>query len=247
MNSRIYSGKVMHSRHVPVKQEWTYPFYFYAIDLDELELLDRTVKGFGHNHSRPAALQDKDYLRAKGNLRDQLSEFIDLDVSDKVILVTVARFVARIFNPVSFYYILRQDGTPKAQVAEVNNTFGQRHIYIMDGTESFPAECSHAKAFHVSPFNDMTGHYKFSFSAPADHLRIGIKLIRNDQTIMDAAMWGDGKELTTKNLWSTLLHHPFTASLTMPRILHQAARLYFGKKMKIFRKPVPTSTLTIKV
>ncbi len=50
MKSRIYNGKVMHARHSPVLHKWVFPFYFYAIDLDELPELDRTVRGFGYNH-----------------------------------------------------------------------------------------------------------------------------------------------------------------------------------------------------
>lgn len=246
MNSRIYTGKVMHVRHVPIQQKWTYPFYFYALDLDELTMLDQTVLGFGHNRWRPAALQDKDYLREKGSLRDQLAEFTDIDASDKVILVTVARFFARVFKPVSFYYILHADGSPKAMTAEVNNTFGQRHVYVMNESGEFPLTCTHAKEFHVSPFNDMKGQYVFSFSAPSDHLHIEIKLIRDNQVILDAAMWGDGNELTTKNLWRTVLLHPLTAALTMPRIMFQAARLYFGKKLTLYRMPPPSSPFTIK-
>jgi cyclopropane-fatty-acyl-phospholipid synthase len=247
MNSRIYRGKVMHKRHIPVQQEWIYPFYFYAIDIDELNELDRSVKGFAHNHWRPVSLRDSDYLKAHGALRTQLSEFIEIVPSDRIMLITVARFLTRIFKPVSFYYVQQQDGTPKGFIAEVNNTFGQRHVYIMEGGDSFPVKCSHVKEFHVSPFNNMEGHYEFTFSAPDQEMHIAISLIRDNKVILDAAMWGAGNELNTRNLWSVLLRQPFTAALTMPRILHQAARLYFRKKMRVFSKPAPSSPMTIKV
>ena len=115
-------GKVMHARRNPVDHRWVFPFYFYALDLDELPELNRRVRGFGFNHWQPVCLREQDYLRGSGPFREQLAEFIDLADIDRIMLVTVARFMARVFNPVSFYYCLRADGSPACMVAEVNNT-----------------------------------------------------------------------------------------------------------------------------
>lgn len=247
MKSRIHIGKVMHARHSPVAHRWVFPFYFYAIDLDELPELDRSVHGFGYNRWRPVSLCDADYLRGSGGFRERLSDFIDTSDVDRIVLVTVARFMAKVFNPVSFYYGLRADGSPACMVAEVNNTFGERHLYLLGGGEAFPLACRHGKQFHVSPFNNMDGHYEFTFSAPADDLSIDIKLVRDGEVVMDAAMWGEGKPLNTVNLWKTVLRHPFTAALTMPRILWQAIILHCQKKLPVFKKPAPSNPMTIKV
>ncbi|VGO21164.1 hypothetical protein SCARR_03235 [Pontiella sulfatireligans] len=236
----------MHARQSPVEHNWVFPFYFYAIDLDELEQLNRTVRGFGYNHWSPVSIRDEDYLRGSGSFRERLGEFIDTSEIDRIVLVTVARFMAKVFKPVSFYYGLRKDGSPACIVAEVNNTFGERHLYVMDGGESFPLECRHAKQFHVSPFNDMDGHYEFTFSKPGDDMSIDIKLIRNGETVMDAAMWGKGAALTTSNLWKTVLRHPFTASLTKPRIFLQATVLFYKKRLPVFKKPQPSNSMTFK-
>ena len=58
MNSRICSGKVMHARCSPVAHQWVFPYIFYAIDLNELEALDRQVGGFGYNRWRAVSLRD---------------------------------------------------------------------------------------------------------------------------------------------------------------------------------------------
>ncbi len=236
----------MHERHQPVSHRWVFPFCFYGIDLDELPQLDRTVRGFGYNRWRPVSLRDADYLRGSGAFREQLGEFIDTEEIDRIVLVTVARFMTRVFKPVSFYYALRADGSPAAMIAEVNNTFGERHLYLLNGGDRFPLDCRHDKHFHVSPFNNMEGHYRFRFSAPDDALHIGIQLVRDDAVIMDASMWGVGRPLTTRALWRTILRYPVNAGLTMPRILWQAARLRYQRKLPVFRKPPPQSALTIK-
>lgn len=245
MKSRIYNGNVMHARKSPMQHRWEFPFYFYAIDLDELPELDRTVKGFGYNHWKPVNIQDADYLKGPGGFRERLAKHMDCSEIDRIILITVARFMAKVFNPVSFYYCLDKEDRPVCMVAEVNNTFKERHLYIMKADGTFPVHCSDNKQFHVSPFNSMDGHYEFSFSAPGDELKIEIKLIRDQALIMTAAMWGKGKELTTSNLWKTVLRHPFTAALTTPRIIWQAALLYYKKKLTVFRKPEATHTNTI--
>lgn len=236
----------MHARRSPIEHQWIFPYCFYAIDLDELPELDRTVRGFGYNRWQPVALHDRDYLNEQGQLREQLSQFIDLKEINCIILITVARFLTRVFNPVSFYYCLRQDGSPACMVAEVNNTFGERHLYIMESGGDFPVQCQSNKQFHVSPFNDMQGRYEFSFSEPGDQINISIRLSRDGETVMDASMWGSGEPLTTGNLWKTMLRHPVNAWMTMPRILWQAALLHYRKKMPVFRKPPPTHPMTIK-
>ena len=247
MNSRIFSGNVMHARQTPLDHRWVFPYVFYLFDLDELDELDRTVTGFGHNRWKPVALHDDDYLRGSGSIRDRLATLVDLDGVEQIYLVTAARFMVRVFNPVSFYYCLRADGTPVHVVAEVNNTFGDRHLYVLDGGEAFPLERQHDKGFHVSPFNNMEGRYRFTFSAPGDAMRITIRLTRGESVIMDAAIWGPGRPLTTGTLWKTLLVHPFTAFMTMPRIIWQAAILHYRKKLPVFKRPEPTNPMTIKV
>lgn len=246
MTSRIYKGKVMHARRSPVRHNWVFPFYFYAIDLDELPELDRTVRGFGYNRWRPVCLRDSDYLRGSSSFREQLSELIDTSEVDRIILVTVARFMAKVFNPVSFYYCLRKDGSAAHMVAEVNNTFGERHLYVMEGSGDFPLECRHEKQFHVSPFNNMGGHYEFKFSEPKETMSIDIQLVRSGATVLDAAMWGKGFTLTTSNLWKIVLCQPFTAALIMPRILWQAAILHYKKKLHVYKHPIPATPNTIK-
>ena len=246
MNSRIYNGKVMHARHSPIRHRWVFPFYFYAIDLNELPDLDRSVHGFGYNHWKPVNLRDSDYLRGVGSLRKQLEEFVDEPDVDRIILVSMARFLVKGFNPVSFYYVLKKDGGCACMIAEVNNTFGERHLYRLNGGKSFPLNCRHDKKFHVSPFNSMEGEYEFIFSKPGDDMSIEIKLIREGAIVLNASMWGTGKPLNTGNLWKTVLCHPFTASLTMPRILWKAAVLHYIKKLSVFKKPAPSNPMTIK-
>ena len=253
MNSRIFVGKIMHARLEPVMHRFTYPIYVYALDLDELDRLDRQLICFGHNKLRPVSIHDKDYLKGEGTIGAKLRQFLKAqgcqDEVSRIELVTSARYFNTVFNPVNFYYCYRPDGSLRCTVAEVNNTFKETHLYILDTSDRpLPGELAHYRAtkeFHVSPFNDMQGHYEFSFSDIRERLDIRIDLVRQGRKWILSRIWGDPVPLTSWNLFRTLLHYPVTAALTMPRIMWQAARLSM-KRLPVYTKPNPSSPMTIR-
>jgi cyclopropane-fatty-acyl-phospholipid synthase len=241
MNSRIVTGKVMHARLEPLRHEFTYPVYFYLIDLDELGQLDQGVVFFGHNRFRPVSLRDADYLAGSGTILEKAHLFLKQNGAtaeiSKILLVTSARYFNRVFNPVNFYFCYTPSGTLEYVLAEVNNTFHETHLYILrphpvQGKNLYQASTD--KAFHVSPFNDLR-----------EKLDIRIDLVREERTLIVARIWGEMSPLNTLALSKTILRYPFSAALTMPRILWQAARLYL-KKLPIISKPIPNSSMTIR-
>lgn len=253
MKSRIYRGFVRHARVEPVPHGFRYPLYFYGLDVDELPELARRIPWFGYNRRRLVAIHDRDYLdRSPGTIRDKLLRFLRAqglheDVAG-IYLVTSARYFNYVFNPVSFYYCYGADGTLRCTVAEVNNTFGERHLYVlpMGGAGHAAAQGSAPKAFHVSPFNDMEGDYTFSFSAPSPQLDVRVDLLKQGRVVFRSQLAGDALPFTARNLAATLARYPFAAALTFPRIVAQAARLYFRRRLGVFRKPPPSSALTIR-
>ncbi len=239
MKSLIYSGRVVHQRLEPVGYRWSLPYCFYGIDIDELPLLDSEIRGFGYNRRRPVFLRDCDYLAGGGGFRERLADYVDLAQVERIVLVTVPGFLVKVFNPVSFYYCLRRETEALCILAEVNNTFGDRYLYRLDAAGSFPIRCRHDKRMHVSPFNDMRGHYEFLFSAPAREIDIQIRLVREGRTVLNTALSGEGVPLTSESLQSVHRAHPLTPLKTIPRILWQASRLYYGRGLPFFRRPEP--------
>ena len=240
MNSLIYSGRVMHARNHPVTHRFEYPILFYAIDIDELPEISRVVKGFGASPGLPVRLRPADYLGKEGSLREKIERYAQPFIPHRIILITVARFLTPVFNPVNFFYLLNEENEPEQMLIEVNNTFRQRHVYMTASTRKYPIQTQFKKEFHVSPFNDMSGEYEASFSPPDENLRISIKLMHEERCILDTALWGQGEPLSTRSLWKHIARHPFSAALTMPRIYYQAAQLYWRKKLSIFPTPSPT-------
>lgn len=250
MKSKLFTGFVEHARLSPVRHEFRYPVYVYGLDLDELAALDKRLPLFGYNRFRPAALHDADYLDAgQGSVKEKLMRFLAgrgiADGVSSVFLITSARYFNHAFNPVSFYYCLDDAGRVIRMAAEVNNTFGERHLYFpekRDGGGAYFAQ----KAFHVSPFNNLMGEYEFWFSPPDADLDIRIRLVREGEEVFSARLTGTSAPLTATGHLKTLLRHPLLPHLTIPRIFAQAARLYFFKKMAYHPKPEPTSPMTIK-
>ncbi|MDD4996720.1 MAG: DUF1365 family protein [Syntrophales bacterium] len=255
MRSSLFHGQIWHGRLWPVKHSLRYPLYLFGFDLDELGTLDRSLRLFGLNRFRPVALYDRDYLtQEEGTIRDKLFRFLAsegiTEQAMRVVLVTSPRHFIRVFNPVSFYHIFDAKKELRCVVAEVNNTFGERHIYLLRRAEGdpggFPARFTAPKAFHVSPFNDMEGAYEFTFGDIRSELAIRIDLKRGETLAFSAELRGSKTPLDDRALLRTLLSHPLVPHMTMSRIYRQAARLYFLCKLPYHPKPIPVHPLTMR-
>ncbi len=255
MKSKIYIGEVAHSRLVPVKHSFRYPVLFYAFDLGELEELTRQNPLFGYNQLRPVAIHDKDYL-VPG--RQPIREKLEIVLAragmgirlGQVILVTAARYFNYVFNPVSFFYCHDTAGRLACVLAQVNNTFGEMHLYLLNPEEAEEADGGLlfriAKQFHVSPFFPRQGHYEFRVTEPAEEIDNVIRYHVGDQLSLVARIHGQGRAMTPSGLARSLFTHPICASLTMPRILWQAAKLHWQRKLPVFTKPAPGSSMTVR-
>nr|WP_321465358.1 DUF1365 family protein [uncultured Desulfobulbus sp.] len=251
MKSQLFIGQLRHARTHAAEHSFVYSLHLFALDLSELEQLDRDSFWFGYNRIRPLALFDRDYLYP-GNapliakVCRALEENGIRQMPDRVVLVTALRQFHYVFNPVSFFYCYDQEERVFCVLAQVNNTFGETHLYVLrhlSGDYTFGAE----KAFHVSPFFPRKGHYVFRLSPPGDTLLLEITFCLDaDRPALKASFTGAAKPLTPKTLAGIVCLHPFRAILTFPRILWQAGRLFFQKRLKVFTKPDPCSHLTLR-
>jgi cyclopropane-fatty-acyl-phospholipid synthase len=253
IQSRIYVGHVMHERKGSTQHLFRYPVYVYALDLDELETLHQRLSLFSYNAPNIVSLRDEDYLKGSGSIRERLDVFLNerglKTQVKKVTLVTAARYFNYVFNPVSFYYCYGAQSQLLAAVAEVNNTFGERHLYILEKPRAeeggFQGRAVAPKDFHVSPFYEKDGDYDFYFSTLGDHLDIRINILKDGKLVFRSRLWGQARSLSGIELLKTLLQFPISASLTMPRILWQAAKLRYQKRLPVITKPYAQSLMTI--
>jgi DUF1365 family protein len=235
----------------PVPHAFTYPATFFVFDLNELNDIAGHCALFSHNRSGVLRLNDDDYLHG---LQQPIAEQVDALLGPEIEgqstrVVTSPRYFNYAFNPVNFH--LRLQGNELISVvAEVNNTFGDRHVYVLKdlarGTRvnTWQAQCP--KAFHVSPFNDLTGEYRFTFRLDQDDIYLGVDLYRCGDCVLKTWMQGRGVPLSAANILRYALLHPFDTALnSMPRIIWQAALLYYKKKLEIYQRPSPHSPDTL--
>lgn len=233
-----------------VEHAFTYPMTFFAIDPRELPLIAEQCAIFSYNQPGVLRLNDHDYLYGKHQpIGQQVDELLGPEnTGQSTRIVTSPRYFNYAFNPVNFH--LRMQGEELISVvAEVNNTFGDRHVYVLnvesaDRLHTWRAQCP--KAFHVSPFNDMTGEYHFTFRIEADEIYLGVDLHRGGHCVLKTWIEGRATSLSAKNILRYALLHPFDTALnSMPRILWQAAQLYYKKKLQIYQRPPPSSPQTL--
>ncbi len=226
--------------------------FWLAVDVDELPVLGRTVRGFGHNRMALASIHDRDYGGdRKGSIRDKvLGVLVDAGhdiVCDRITLVTIPRVAHYVFNPVSFYLCFGSDSRLLALVCEVRNTFAEMHHYVaVPGSDNDAATSrfSIPKRFHVSPFLEVSGTYDVRLRTGDDSFAVVIQLQEAGRPVLTASMVGAGKPMTTATLQRTLIGAPFFAATIMLRIHLQALVLVFRKRVPVFAKPVPSDPAT---
>lgn len=250
MHSKIYAGVLRHERLYGVRHGFDFGLHMYALDLDELDDLARDCPLFGHNRVRPLALHDRDYLHTgdaplREKVRRALRENGVVGEPARVVLFTALRQFHYVFNPASFFYCLDASGRLFCVLVQVNNTFGETHLYVLTPHPD-TGRFGTPKAFHVSPFFPREGRYEFEFSALGDDMRVAITYVLGNGPALTASFSGVSRSMTCANLARLLLRHPLRAAATFPRILAQAARLYFRKKRPVFPKPDPASAMTIR-
>ena len=246
MKSRIISGETHHCRLRPRRHEFRYRMFWLCLDLDELVAIDRSVRWFGYNRRALVSISDADYAGADGGtIRDKVVRRLQREgVSEpiaRVVLITLPKVCGYAFNPVSFYLCYGADGALAGMVAEVHNTFGETHHYVLrpdDGgaDQTGGARFRAAKAFYVSPFLDVSGEYEVRLWERADDFSLTITLRQGGPIVFSAAMSGRGTVLTGSRLAAALCRLPFSAAAVMLRIHWQAVQLYMLKRLPVIAR-----------
>ena len=258
-------GQVRHTRLRPQRHAFAYPTYFLMLPMRSLP---RTTSGLALNRPGLLSFHDRDHgdgrSPAQGGALAWLDELLRqegiTDATGEVWLHTYPRVLGFTFKPVSFWYCHRaaddQGGALRAIVVEVNNTFGERHCYLLDAPQ-YGAEQRADKVFHVSPFNAVEGHYRFRFMRTA---ALGDKAERTvaridyfqsspdgsvaglDVPVLQTSVSGALEPITPAVLRRALWRYP---AMTLGVVLHihtQAFRLWL-KRVPFFRKPLPPQAL----
>ena len=238
MNSCIYNGEVTHTRFKPVRHFLKYKTFSLLIDLDEINLLDKSIGIFSYNKFNIFSFYDKDHGdRYGGNLKDWvISNLKKFQINENITNIKILcypRILGYVFNPLSIFYCYEKDKLV-AIFYEVKNTFNEQHTYIfkIKNNEEIIQKCR--KKFYVSPFMDMETFYNFKLINPNDKLSVFIKQTDADGTILTATQTGDKKEFSFKQLAINFFKYPLMTIKIIGSIHYEALLLW--KKGAIYRK-----------
>ena len=227
MHSALYTGSVFHSRFVPKKHAFTYQIFLLWLNLDEIDLVAATVKGFSAKSWAPLRFKRSDYLGdadtpLKQAVIDKMSELAEKPLTGTVYLLGQTRTFGLYFSPVNFYYLQQDDGTFSHLLAEVSNTpWNARHCYLVDLAKQ--EDCD--KVFHVSPFNPMDMRYKWKVSQPGQSLKLTLACHKEVKHFV-ASLNLSRIELNSKSLCNVLLSIPSMTLKTVFGIYWQALKLF---------------------
>jgi DUF1365 family protein len=239
--AQLGTGVVRHHRLRPRDHAFAYPTYFLMLPMRTLRrtpcaALARNRRGLLSFHDRDHGDGGADALSWLDGLL--ASEDIH-DAQGEVWLHTYPRVLGYVFMPVSFWYCHRSDGTLAAVVVEVNNTFGERHCYLLAGPDlGYGRELRARKVFHVSPFCHIEGGYRFRFMRTAS--RTVARVDHDDEAgaLLQTSVSGHLAPLTPRAVRAAFFGMPLMTLGVLLRI-HWHALLLWRKHVPFVAKPAP--------
>ena len=239
-NSIIYNGKVIHRRFKPKEHYFKYSVFSLLIDIDELEIIENTIKIFSHNKFNIISFFDKDHGPRDGT---SVKEWVIKNLKDigienhkiQIKLLCYPRIFGYVFNPLSVFFIYDESSRLIAILYEVKNTFGEQHTYIFktEDEKVIINDCS--KKFHVSPFIEIDCTYFFKILSPENSLSIVINQSDDKGKLLYASQDGKKKDLNSKNLIFSYLSHPLMSFKVIGAIHFEALKLWL-KGVKLVKK-----------
>jgi DUF1365 family protein len=250
VNSAIYVGKVSHRRKEPFQHRLRYRTYSLLVDLDELDTVDRRNRLLSHNRWNLFSIHDKDHGARDGS---SLRSWIDrqlvtagIDLEDgRIEVLLFPRILGYTFNPLTVWFAYHRDGSLRAVLYEIHNTFGHSHSHLVPISGDAPHLHSFAKELHVSPFFDTDGTYAFTLRPPKDRFSVSIDYKGSEGDLLTATMTGSRRPLADAGLARVFLSHPLLTLKVIVGIHWQALRLLAkGARYRPVPKP-PSQDVTV--
>jgi DUF1365 family protein len=240
----LYRAEVMHQRFEGMSYRFRYRVFSILLDVDAIDAAAVSTRLFSRNRWNLFSFYDRDHLAAgESDLRSWAERVLaqqGIDGSGLIMrLLCFPRILGFVFNPLSLWYCETRDGSPRAVIAEVRNTFGERHCYVLrpqNGVTDWPLCDSHDKQFHVSPFIGMHARYEFRLSRPQQHLAVAIREYADDQLLLIATQAGDRVPFTSWRLLLEALRVPFQTFKVVGAIHWQALKIWL-RGGRFHRKP----------
>jgi DUF1365 family protein len=235
----LYVGTLRHRRFGERPHQFTSRIFMPLLDIDRLAEAMRVSRLTGYNRWNWATFDERDHFgNPSRTLRERLRESArgeGVELSEgPIFLLTHLRYAGYVFNPISIFYCYEPDGRLAHVLAEVNNTYGGRHLYWLTdaggrATNSFRARVE--KSLYVSPFIDVDVNYEFVLTPPGDSLVAHMNVLQTNacgrsDRMLDATLSLTYRPWTATEIRSALMRFPLMTTKVIAAIHWQALRLY---------------------
>lgn len=247
MRPQLFRGAVFHARLRPRRNSFCYRVFFLRFSLSDLQQLDNAL--FSINRWNLFSFHFRDHGARDGShpenwIRTLLAREGLSEADGDVWLQAFPRVLGYVFNPVSFWLCHDKSGALRAVLCEVNNTFGEHHNYLLFHPDHRPILGNDTmkahKVFHVSPFCDVAGEYRFQFNVKGAPNLIRIDYDDPKGKLLLTAISGRSSAFGAAALARAFVLYPWMTLGIIARIHLQALRLWI-KGVPWFAKPLPPS------
>lgn len=204
----LYECVVAHARSAPLHHSFRNRTYLWCVDLDRIPVLPLPLRAL-------ARFDPRDHFAGSSpTIRAGLEVFLrhhDVDLGGgRVVMLAHARVLGYVFNPLSVFWCHDASGVLVCVVAEVHNTYGQRHCYLLrtDGLGRAQAD----KEFYVSPFFAVEGHYRMRLPLPAERLALTVHLETEGGRPFTATIRGRARPATARALLGAAARRPWSTA-----------------------------------
>jgi uncharacterized protein len=249
--SALYTGEVMHCRLRPRQHRLRYRIFYLLLDLDEIDQMAGSLYLFSHNRFNLFSISDRDHGNGSGlSLREQVQRHLQnagLEGGGPVRLLAMPRVLGYVFNPLSIYFCHRKDGSLAAILYEVNNTFRQRHNYLIPvsaGSNGAIRQQSR-KSLYVSPFMATEMNYFFAVTPPGENLAVSVTGHDTQGPLIVAKLIAARRSLTDASLLRVFLLSPLLTFKVIIAIHWEALILWLKGIRPQRRTPPPDWEVTV--
>ncbi|NIK57670.1 hypothetical protein BJY22_003387 [Kribbella shirazensis] len=223
----IVTGFVRHGRSVPIRHAFRHRVYQWLVDLDDVPRLPWYLRPF-------ARFDVRDHLGGRGpTIKADLRRYLaghGIEYDGRVVMLANARTLGHVFDPLTVFWCV---DSPYV-VAEVHNTYGERHAYLLRPDERGTDETT--KEFYVSPFNDVSGRYRLGFELDHDRVSVRVSLTRGGRTVFGASFDGVPRPATRRSIVATAVRMPL-----MPHRVSALIRLHgvwlWARRLPVVPRP----------
>ncbi len=228
-------ARVTHRRTRPFTYAFATSTPMWLVDISDLDA------AFPRRLRRLASIRSEDHLAAQDGrpLPDKLRSCLDAHQvrwsAARVLMLANARSFGYVFDPLTTYFCFDAEGRLEGVLAEVHNTYGERHSYPLDVVRGMPAQVD--KEFYVSPFFAVEGRYDIRTHLTGSRVAVGITLSQHDETVFTASVHGRLEPATRSRVLRTLARNPFPSQRVSALIRWHGIRLWLRRLPVVPRAP----------